>query len=140
VAIDLAAETFARAVESRGSFDASRGEARSWLFGIARHVLAASLQRGRVEDGARVRMGMRALTLDERLVRSVEELAVAGDGAPAEELLAGLPRDQRDAVRGRVVEERSYLELARELECSEAVVRQRVSRGLASLRRILEGA
>jgi RNA polymerase sigma-70 factor (ECF subfamily) len=140
LAVDLAAETFARALESRAGFDEERGTARNWLFGIARHVLAASLQRGRVDDDARVRMGMRALTLDERLVASVEELAGADDDAPAEDLLAVLPSDQRDAVRGRVVNERPYGELARELRCSEAVVRQRVSRGLASLRRALEGS
>jgi RNA polymerase sigma-70 factor (ECF subfamily) len=64
LAVDLAAETFARAFESRGSFDPLRGDARPWLFGIARHVLAASLDRGRVEAAARQRLGMSAVTLD----------------------------------------------------------------------------
>src|ERR1700690_2618924 len=67
LALDLTAETFARALESHHGFDPSRGEARGWLFGIARHVLAGSLERGRVEASARSRGGMAALTLDERL-------------------------------------------------------------------------
>jgi DNA-directed RNA polymerase specialized sigma24 family protein len=33
-----------------------------------------------------------------------------------------------------VVDERGYPEIARDLRCSEAVVRRRVSRGLAALR------
>jgi RNA polymerase sigma-70 factor (ECF subfamily) len=41
-------------------------------------------------------------------------------------------------VQGRVLEERDYQELARTLDCSESVVRQRVSRGLRSLRERLE--
>lgn len=49
-------------------------------------------------------------------------------------LLAALPPDQHAAVRARVLEERGYDEIAAELECSTAVVRQRVSRGLSTLR------
>jgi RNA polymerase sigma factor (sigma-70 family) len=52
--------------------------------------------------------------------------------------MAELPDDQRRAVQGRVIEERDYPELARNLACSESVVRQRVSRGLRSLRERLE--
>jgi RNA polymerase sigma-70 factor (ECF subfamily) len=38
-------------------------------------------------------------------------------------------------VRRRVLAEDDYATIAADLECSEAVVRQRVSRGLATLRR-----
>jgi RNA polymerase sigma-70 factor (ECF subfamily) len=37
-------------------------------------------------------------------------------------------------VLARVVGERSYAEIAAQVECSQALVRQRVSRGLATLR------
>jgi len=43
----------------------------------------------------------------------------------------GLPANERDAVRARMVDERECREIAGALECSESVVRQRVSRGLA---------
>jgi DNA-directed RNA polymerase specialized sigma24 family protein len=46
---------------------------------------------------------------------------------------------ERTAVEARVLEERDYSDIARDLSCSEAVVRQRVSRGLARLRRQLDG-
>jgi RNA polymerase sigma-70 factor (ECF subfamily) len=50
-------------------------------------------------------------------------------------LLAGLPSDQRAAVEGHVIDERGYPDLAGELRVPETTVRQRVSRGLATLRR-----
>jgi RNA polymerase sigma factor (sigma-70 family) len=135
VAADLTAETFAAALRSRATHDPARGDARGWLFGIARNVLASSLRRGQVEDDARRRLGMERLVLDDAALARIEEL----HGAPALAALDELPPDQRVAVAGRVVEERSYEELAALLRCSESVVRQRVSRGLRTLRTRLEG-
>jgi RNA polymerase sigma factor (sigma-70 family) len=135
LAADLTAETFAAALRGRRTHDPERGDARGWLFGIARHVLAGSLRRGRVEDDARRRLGMERLVLDDAALVRIEELA----GAPALSALDDLPEDQRAAVAGRVVEEKTYEELAEALRCSESVVRQRVSRGLRALRARLEG-
>jgi RNA polymerase sigma-70 factor (ECF subfamily) len=74
--------------------------------------------------------------LEDDDLERIERLAGAGDLATR--ALAGLPADQREAVLGRVVDERDYRELAVELRCSESVVRKRVSRGLAQLRERLE--
>jgi RNA polymerase sigma-70 factor (ECF subfamily) len=52
-------------------------------------------------------------------------------------LVEQLPAVEREAVRARVVEERSYREIATELRCSEMVIRKRVSRGLARVRKQL---
>lgn len=57
---------------------------------------------------------------------------------PAAEAVAGLPEDQRAAVVARYVEDESYAEIAERLECSQSVVRQRVSRGLRTVRAQLE--
>ncbi|MGH2913885.1 MAG: sigma factor-like helix-turn-helix DNA-binding protein [Solirubrobacteraceae bacterium] len=54
------------------------------------------------------------------------------------EMLARLPGDQADAVRRRVLDERAYGEIARELQTSELVIRKRISRGLARLRSEME--
>jgi RNA polymerase sigma factor (sigma-70 family) len=56
------------------------------------------------------------------------------------ELVRELPHDQQQAIQARVIEERGYREIAAELETSESVVRKRVSRGLAAIRKRLEGA
>lgn len=49
-----------------------------------------------------------------------------------------LPVQQREAIRSRVVDERSYSDIASELRTSELVIRKRVSRGLSKLRKQLE--
>jgi RNA polymerase sigma factor (sigma-70 family) len=138
LAADLTAEVFAAALSSTSSYRPELGSARAWLFGIARHELADAWRRGRVEDGARKRLGMEPLMLADAELERVEELA--GEGADALTLLEQLPQDQRTAIRGRVLDQRDYADLAAELRCSESVVRQRVSRGLRALRERLEQA
>jgi RNA polymerase sigma-70 factor (ECF subfamily) len=55
-------------------------------------------------------------------------------GIEAGNLIEVLVPDQRLAVQAHVVDERDYAEIADDLDVSEAVVRKRVSRGLAALR------
>jgi RNA polymerase sigma factor (sigma-70 family) len=133
--IDLTAETFARAYTGRAQFDPGRGTARGWLLGIARHVLAASLERGRVETEAREQLRMHAIQISDHTVRSVEQAVLESGDAVLEQWLSDMPESERDAIRRRVLDEASYTQIAAELGCSEAVVRQRVSRGLSRLRR-----
>ena len=77
---------------------------------------------------------MERVALDDDAIARIDELT--GDVALA--ALEGLAEDQRLAVRGRVLEESEYEELAQALRCSTSVVRQRVSRGLRILRDRLE--
>jgi RNA polymerase sigma-70 factor (ECF subfamily) len=134
LAMDLTAETFAEALAGRRRFDARKGPAAGWLYGIARHKLARALERGRVEDSARRRLGMAPLVLDDEAIERVE---AAADGR-AVELLEGLPEEQRAAITERVLDECGYGEIAARARTSEAVIRKRVSRGLAGLRTQME--
>ena len=84
----------------------------------------------------RRRLGMPVLLLDDDVLERIEAL-VSRDGA-ALEALSELSERIRDAVSGRVLEEREYGELATALACSESVIRQRVRRGLARIRDRLE--
>jgi RNA polymerase sigma factor (sigma-70 family) len=129
VAADLTAETFAAALAGAHRFRPRRGPAVAWLFGIARNTLAVSKRRGRVEARARRRIGTPPLVLTDGLVERIEAMSGA-----ALELFEELPAEQQHAVRARIVEERDYADIAKDLRCSEAVVRKRVSRGLARLR------
>ena len=138
-AVDLTAETFAAALESVASFRPALGSAKGWLFGIARHHLADAWQRGKVEDRARRRLGMAPLTLDDETLEAICGLA-QGAGPEALELLSELPATQREAIQGHVLQERGYAELAVEMDCSQSVIRQRVSRGLRTLRARLESS
>jgi len=135
VAIDLAAETFAQALTAAERFRPGPAPAAAWLIGIARNVLAMSRRRRRVEDTARRRLGMEPTVLDDDVVEQVVALC---EGSEVARLLDTLPADQRQAVVARVIDEEDYADIAAGLRCSESVVRQRVSRGLARLRRQME--
>jgi RNA polymerase sigma-70 factor (ECF subfamily) len=136
LAADLTAETFARALEALDAFDSERGRADQWLFGIARNVLADSYRRGRVEAAARQRLGLPTLILDDHAADTIARLSADSTVSGA---LAALPPEQQQAITARVLDERDYPEIAQELRCSEALVRQRVSRGLRALRTRLAG-
>lgn len=104
---------------------------------IAHNTLANSLRRGRVEAGARRRIGIReAVSFEDEELERVEALATS-DGWLLR-LLADLPAAQAAAIRARVLEERDYDETAAALQTSELVIRKRVSRGLATLRHEIE--
>ena len=139
LAFDLSAETFAAVVGSLDRFDPEKGSPVGWLFGIAANKLRAALHAGRVEDEARRRLQLEPLVLEDEDLARVDELAGSWHEERVRALLLRLPADQREAILARVVDERPYAEIARDLQCSEAVVRQRVTRGLGFLRTRLEG-
>ena len=135
VRIDIVAETFARALERRDQYRQEAGPARAWLLGIARNLIVDSARRGQVEADSRVRLGMQPIVLDdEQLERILGEPDVDLQAA-----LAELPADQREAVIRRFVLDESYGAMARDLRCSEQVIRKRVSRGLGALRAQIGG-
>jgi RNA polymerase sigma-70 factor (ECF subfamily) len=138
VAIDLTSEVFAAALTSARRYAPAPGRtAAAWLFTIAQNILRDSIRRGRVEARARRRIGIReAIEYGEDELERIETLASQTDWATR--LLDALPDDQQVAIRERVLAERSYSEIARELQTSELVVRKRVSRGLATMRERLE--
>ena len=109
VAADLMAETFAAA-----------------LLALHEHTSAAA---------ARQRLGLEPLVLDDRDLALVDELSETDVVRALADLL---PPDQLEAIRLRIIDERDYDAIARHLGCSEAVVRKRVSRGLATLRARVE--
>ena len=137
LAADLAAEVFASVIVSARRYKRQTETAAPWVIGIARNVLANSRRRGRVQDRARRRLAIEPLELDDQDLERTESLAGEGIG-PVAELVEALPVGERDAVKARVLDERSYGEIAASLQCSEMVVRKRVSRGLARVRQRLE--
>lgn len=127
-ALELTGETFARAWFSRGSFrDRRRGSAGPWLFGIARHVLLSSVEKGRLERAAAERL---------RLVSRAEPTVIPDDtwSQELEQAFGELPVTVRQAVRLRVLDDMGYAEIAKQVGCSPVAARIRVSRGLNALR------
>ena len=133
VAADLMAETFAAALLAlHADTEPEQLEVPvAWLLGIARNKLFESYRRGRVEAAAREKLGLEPLVLDDSDLALVDELS---ESDLVNQLADLLPPDQLQALRARVIDEREYDEIARDLDCSEAVVRKRVSRALSTLR------
>lgn len=135
-AFDLTAETFAKAFEKRRDFRGSTDdEAAAWLWSIARDELARYHRTRNVEFAAIHRLGLERPAPSDEELRRVDELTVAEDVREHVELaLAGLPPDQREVIRLRLVDDLGYPEIADVLGVSYDVVRARMSRGLRSLR------
>ena len=138
-AADLTAETYAAALEGCHRYAPDRGAPAAWLYGIAHRQLAALQRHGRVERRARRRMGMARIDLTDAMLERVEAIADA-ERVDVAVAMRALPDDQRDAVRARVLQERSYQEIAEQQRISTIAARQRVSRGLAALRAHLRNA
>jgi len=139
-ALELTAETFAIALRSwRRLSTLTPEQQRAWLFTVARRLLARYLRRAKVERRALRRLGMQLPDVDHEDLLLIERRA----GLPElrctlERELSRLSEGQQEALRLRIVEERSYEEMALALGISEQTARARVSRGLRALARALE--
>jgi RNA polymerase sigma factor (sigma-70 family) len=134
-AVDLTAETFAAAFEGRARFRGDGDEATAaWLYGIARHQLLGFYRRGRVERRALAQLGVERRPLEDGEIERIEALAgTAGRREEVARRLAGLSAEHRRVLELRVIEERSYGEVAALLKVTEPTARQRVSRALRAL-------
>jgi RNA polymerase sigma-70 factor (ECF subfamily) len=139
-ALELTAETFAIALRAWPRVAGlAREQQRAWLFTVARRQLSRYRRRAHVERRALERLGMRVPPVDHDDLLLIERRA----GLP--ELRETLARElvrlsaaQREALQLRVVEERSYTQVAALLGVSEQTARARVSRALRSLAHALE--
>lgn len=131
LAADLTAETFAAALAGRRRFRPEAGSATAWLYGIASNQLAYAQRRATAERRARRRLGIERIEL---LDADIERINTLGESTSARAWLQRLAPDQRDAITAHVIHERGYEEIAEAAHTSEAVVRKRVSRGLAAVR------
>jgi RNA polymerase sigma-70 factor (ECF subfamily) len=137
LAADLTAETFAAALVAVHDHARDLPDIPlAWLFTIAHRKLIDSYRRGTVEDAARRRLALEPLALEDDDLERIDATARATDVAV--ELARRLPPEQAHALRARVLDEREYADIARELGCSQAVVRMRVSRALNTLRTAME--
>ena len=139
VVADLTSETFVRAAGAFAGFDPRRGTARAWLFGIAGHVFAAHCAQAAHGRDAVARLAQRRpLDGDE-----IEELAAKIDAErTGRELIARcsrLPELERAAVELVDLAGLTPKEAATALDVSRVVLRKRLSRARARLRKEHQG-
>jgi RNA polymerase sigma-70 factor (ECF subfamily) len=134
LAADVTSEVFAAALEASDRFDPSRGSARGWLFGIVANQVGSAARRRGADTRARRRLGMEPVALADDQRAWVEALALEQDALLVRQALTELSASERMVLELRVIDGRTYQQLAEELGVSEPAVRKRVSRGLAALR------
>lgn len=132
---DLTSETFVRAAGAFGSFDPRRGSARAWVFGIAGHVFARHCaESAEARDTASRLAGHRSLDDDE-----IGELAARIDaereGRALMERCSQLPALERAALELVDLTGLTPKEAAAALGVSRVVLRKRLSRARARLRK-----
>jgi RNA polymerase sigma factor (sigma-70 family) len=132
---DLTSETFVRAAGAFGGFDPGRGSARAWLFGIAAHVYAWHCQQTASGRQAAARLaGRHPLEVDE-----IDELADKIDaqraGRELIERCSRLPALERAAIELVDLSGLTPKEAAAALGVSRVVLRKRLSRARARLRK-----
>jgi RNA polymerase sigma factor (sigma-70 family) len=140
LALELTAETFAIALRSWGKLGGLlREQQRAWLFTVASRQFASYLRRAKVERRALQRLGIQLPAVEHEEVQLIERLAGLQElRVTVGRELERLSSEQCEALRLRVVEERSYREVAATMGVSEQTARARVSRGLRALAQALE--
>ncbi len=130
-ALDLTAETFAQAWQSRATFeDRHDGSTGPWLFGIARNLLLRSVRERRLVAEASERL---RITTARSAVEPSQQW-IDGMDEDLAQALEALPAMQRRAVELRVLRDQGYHQVAQDLGCTPVAARIRVSRGLATMR------
>ncbi len=128
---DVVAIAFERAYRKRRSFDAARGSARQWLFGIARNAALDELRR-------RQRVAVPVADAGRHADAVAADTGQDGEGdARAEAVRAAIahlhPRD-RELIALKFFACLSTAEIAGALGITEANARQRMHRALRALR------
>jgi RNA polymerase sigma factor (sigma-70 family) len=142
VALDLTAETLARALQSIGRFRGVRVESgHAWIYAIARSLYLQYERKCRIEDRARRRLGILEAT---RLHADDDSVVWRADAAASRGYLAdamhGLPETQQSVLRLRIEDGASYEEIATRLDGTAAAARQHASRGMRRLTEDFQGA
>ena len=126
---ELLAETLSEAWFARSRFrDPGDGDARGWLFGIAKNLVRRMYRDRAIERRARLRL--RLPVADDGAADVLDRIAASQELGS----LDALPEEQREALELRVLEELDYAEIGHRLALTPAGARTRVFRALGTLR------
>jgi RNA polymerase sigma-70 factor (ECF subfamily) len=131
---DLLGRVWVEAYASRYSFDPARGSARSWLFGVARHVLLRHWRDRRPDPGDPMLTPMAVDPWDEVDAR-LDSAALAG---PLRAALGDLPEVDREMLLLIAWEQFTPTEAAAVVGIPPATARTRLHRARSRMRAALE--
>ena len=126
-ALDLTAVTFERAYRNLSRFRARDGGVHAWLLRIARNCAIDAHRRSR----STARLGMAEAPLRRMAVDSDR---LAQEGMEILDLVARLPKDQRDALLLRYAAGLTAKEIGTVMGKGEGAVQKHIERSLAALR------
>jgi RNA polymerase sigma-70 factor (ECF subfamily) len=133
-AAELVSEVFRIAFEKRASYDATRADARPWLYGIATNLIAKHHRREARRLAAVGRLAARHRAEDDFSHALAGRLDAAADWQAVVDALNALPRAERDALLLHVWEGLAYEEVAAALDIPIGTVRSRLNRARRRLR------
>jgi len=134
VAADLASETFAVVVVKAHRFDPHQAPARAWVWGIAQNQLRGWVRRGQVDGRARRKIGFHVVPDVDAIEELLTQTIAADLRSQLTAALEQLSPPMRQVVEMKIVEHRSYADIARLLGCPEQTVRTRFARAITKLR------
>lgn len=127
---DIAQESFLR-LHGFGMSRLPTGEARFWLFRVARNLALNELEKGRT----RVKFIGKVTEMFHSIPPNPEEIATQSERQEKVfELMRALPEHQRAALLLREQEEMSYSEIAAVLKVSESKIKSDIFRARSILR------
>lgn len=135
---DVLHDAFVNIWTKAGTFDASRGSGRGWVYSVVRHMALDVVRNGQRD----------VFVSDETMERMAADAALDSPVTEAYELRANLGRlhdcltelnvGQRASILHAYVEGRSHGEIARTLQSPLGTVKTWITRGLAALRECMQ--
>lgn len=134
LAADLTAEVFLAVIEAAASYRGSHGGPRTWLYGIARNVVAAEFRRAaRERRGESLVAGRRLLDADD-IDRMTARIDASRAVRELHESLRALPEGERAVLELVAVDDLSVAEAAAALGIRPVTARVRLHRARRAMR------
>ncbi len=137
LAADLTAEVFLAAIDAAARYRGSAGGPRTWLYGIARNVIAAEFRRSARERRAVGQIAARRLLEPDDVGRLIEQIDASRQVRRLHEDLRALPDGERAVIELVSVDGLTIAEAAAALGLRPVTARVRLLRARRSLRSAL---
>jgi len=137
LAADLTAEVFLAVIDAAGQYRGSEGGPRTWLYGIARNVIAAEFRRSARQRRAEALIAGRRLLEPGDVDRLVEQIDAEQQVRKLHDSLRALPEGERAVLELVSVDGLSVTEAAAALGIRSVTARVRLLRARRALRSAL---